>query len=97
MIRKLAVLTVFSVSALFTTAMIGANPIGAQDGAFPQARSNDKLLIPLIVSKKQTLSQPVLYDIRPLLAGNEIVSLRNELDKKVVAGYHASQVLNSSA
>ena len=112
MIRKLAVLTVFSVSALFFTTVIFADQAGMPDRALHQAESINKHLIPLIVTKQQVafeqgmadagwdINKPVnlaFYNVRQIIARNDIQSLQNEINEKISSRVRSSRALNSSA
>ena len=112
MIRKLAVLTVFSVSALFFTTVILADQAGIPDRALPQAEPINKHLIALIVTKQQgTFEQGMaeagwdirkpqnlaFYNVRQMIARNDIQSLENEINKKIASRVRSSRALNSSA
>jgi len=112
MVRKLATLTVFSVSTLFLATIICADQAGLPDSVLPQTKSSDKLLIPLMVIKRQNVFEQdmteagwdihkpdnlLFYNVRQIIARNEIMSLQSEIDKKITAEYHNSRALDSSA
>ena len=112
MIRRLAVLTVFSVSALFFATIICADQAGLPDGALPQTKPIDKLLIPVIVSQRQNVFEQgmaeagwdihkpynlAFYNVRQIIARNDIMSLENQIDKKISSEVRASRALDSSA
>ncbi len=82
-----------SVSTLFFTQMICADPANVLDRALPQVESNNKLLIPFINIKRQD----AFYNVRPTLPENKIMSLKGEMDKKIAAEVRASRALDSSA
>ena len=92
MVRKLTLLAVFSVSALFFTTMICAGETGAWNGALPRVGPNDKLLIPLVGVKRQEF----FYHPRFIIPENKIMSLRDEMDKKIAAECRAWRLLESS-
>ena len=96
MIQKLSVLTVFSVSALFFTTMIQAGQAGIADGAIFQAKSNDKLLLARILTPRQNAFEHGI-NVRQLIAKNDIMSLQNEIDKKIASQCRGSRAIDSSA
>ena len=112
MIRKLAILTVFSVSALFYVTIICAEQAGMPDRALPQVEPINKLLNNLIVTKQQNdfergmteagwdIRKPynlAFYNVRQIIARNDILSLQNEIDKRIASAIHTSRALDSSA
>ena len=112
MIRKLAVLTVFSVSALFVTTIICADQAGIPNGAPPQAKSIDKLLIPPIVTQQQRAFEQgmteagwdihesqnlAFYNVRQIISRNDIQSLENEINKKIASQARTSRAVDSGA
>ena len=112
MIRKLAVLTVFSVSALFLATIICADQAGLPDRVPPQVKSIDKLLIlPIVTNRQNAFEQGMteagwdihkpynlaFYNVRQIIARNDILSLQNEIDKKIASGIRSSRALDSSA
>ena len=112
MIRRLTVLTVFSVSALFFATIICADQAGLPDGALLQAKPIDKLLIPVIVSQRQNafeqgmaeagwdIRKPqnlAFYNVRQIIARNDILSLQNEIDKRIASQIRSSRALDASA
>jgi len=111
MIRKLLA-TVFSVSALFFAAIVCADSATLPNGAISSVKANDKLLLPLDVSKSQdTFEQGmaaagwdihnpcnlVFYNVRQIIARNEIVSLQNEINKKIALQVRISRAVDRSA
>ena len=112
MIRKLAVLTVFSVSVLFWTTVICADQTGAPNGALPQVRPNDKLLLPVINTQQQKdfeqgmaeagwdIHNPqnlVFYNVRHIIQKNDIMSLQNKITQKIAWESRAARIVDSSA
>ena len=103
---------VFLVSALFFTAIICADQAVMTDGTVLQVKTNDKLLIPLVVSKRQNafeqgmaesgwdIHKPqnlAFYNVRQIIARNEIMNLQDEMDKKIASQYRTSRAVDSSA
>ena len=112
MIRKLAVLTVFSVSALFTATVICADQAGLPDRALPQVEPIDKLLNNLVVTKEPNdfeqgmaeagwdIHKPnnlLFYNVRQIIARNDIMSLQDRINQKIASQIHSSRAVDSSA
>ena len=112
MIRKLTVLTVFSVSVLFCAAFISADQTVAPNGALPQVRANDKLLFPGVITQQQKdfergmaeagwdIHKPqnlLFYNVRHIIQKNDIMSLQSEIDQKIAWARRASRIMDSSA
>ena len=103
---------VFSVSALFTVKIICADQASLPNGALQQENSNEKLLMALVITKQQTafeqgmadagwdINKPhnlAFYNVRQIIARNDIMSLQDQMDKKISAVYHSSRSVDSSA
>lgn len=103
---------VFSVSALFFATIISADQASIQDGAYLSAGSNNKLLTPFILSKKQSAFEQgmveagwdthrpqnlAFYNVRQIISRNDIMDLQDRIDKKIASAYHSSRAVDSSA
>lgn len=95
MIRKQAVLTVFSVSALLVTSMLQADPIGAPDRALPEAQPIHKLLNSRVVSRMPSDFERGMD--RQIIARNEIASLQSVLDGKLSQAAASRRAVDTSA
>ena len=111
-IRKLAVLTVVLVSTLFFVTINYAGQAGVVNGVPPRVGPNDKLLILPVNTKPQSAFEQSMaeagwdvhkpcnlgfYNVRHMIAKNEIMDLQNELDKKIASEFRASRAVDRSA
>lgn len=82
------------------------------NGAFPQVKPNDKLLIPRVLTKEPTdferrmaeagwdIRKPynlAFHNVRHIIAKNDIVSLLNDMDKRIASEYRTACAVDSSA
>lgn len=99
MIRKLAVLAVFSVSALFFATIVCADQAGLPDGALSQVAPIDKLLMAVIVSPPQNAFEQRMAGVDgcPVVIKREITSLQDEMNERIASAIYASRASGSSA
>ena len=96
MIRKISVLTAFSVSALFFATVIQAGQAGITNEAVLQAQSNDKLLVVCILTPRQNAFEKGI-NVRQLIVKNVLMNLQNKIDKKIASQYRGFRAISSSA
>ncbi len=87
MVRKLTVLMVFSLLALFAASIVCADQAGISNGALPLVvKANDKLLMNPDISKNQNMFERWMMDLPKIIAKKDIMS-----------SFHSSRAVNSGA